>query len=44
MNQVVEIRNERRQIRKEVRLGLKKGLILSPQNSKTYVSGNKEGN
>lgn len=42
---VLEIKNKRREIRKEMRrLGLKKELVLSPQNIKTYVSGNKEGN
>ena len=43
MDQVIKIRNKRSKIRKEVRrLGLKKELILSPQNSKTYVFGNRK--
>lgn len=40
-----QIRNKKRKIRKEVRrLELKKGLVLSPQKSKTFVPGNREGN
>lgn len=42
MNQVIKVRNKS-EIRKEVRrLGLKKGLILKPQNSKTCRETKKE--